>query len=28
LADLYTLARRFATRPLKVSVGAGPINLA
>ena len=27
LADLYTLARRFATRPLKVSVGAGPINL-
>jgi methionine synthase II (cobalamin-independent) len=28
LADLYKLARRFATRPLKVSVGAGPINLA
>src|SRR5262245_3690637 len=28
LADLYALARRFATRPLKVSVGAGPINLA
>jgi 5-methyltetrahydropteroyltriglutamate--homocysteine methyltransferase len=28
LADLYTLARRTATRPLKVSVGAGPINLA
>src|SRR5262249_37162335 len=28
LGDLYKLARRFAPRPLKVSVGAGPINLA
>jgi 5-methyltetrahydropteroyltriglutamate--homocysteine methyltransferase len=28
LADLYTLARPHATRPLKVSVGAGPVNLA
>ena len=28
LADLYKLASRYATRPLKVSVGAGPVNLA
>jgi 5-methyltetrahydropteroyltriglutamate--homocysteine methyltransferase len=28
LADFYTLARRYTTRPLKVSVGAGPVNLA
>jgi 5-methyltetrahydropteroyltriglutamate--homocysteine methyltransferase len=28
LADLYKLARPHATRPLKVSVGAGPVNLA
>lgn len=27
LADLYRIARRHATRPLKVCVGAGPINL-
>ena len=27
LADLYTIASQHATRPLKVSVGAGPINL-
>jgi methionine synthase II (cobalamin-independent) len=28
LADLYEVAKRHATRPLKVSVGAGPVNLA
>jgi 5-methyltetrahydropteroyltriglutamate--homocysteine methyltransferase len=28
LADLYKIATRYATRPLKVSVGAGPVNLA
>jgi 5-methyltetrahydropteroyltriglutamate--homocysteine methyltransferase len=28
LADLYRVASRYATRPLKVSVGAGPVNLA
>jgi 5-methyltetrahydropteroyltriglutamate--homocysteine methyltransferase len=28
LADFYTAAQRHATRPMKVSVGAGPINLA
>lgn len=28
LADLFKIAKRHATRPLKVSVGAGPINLA
>jgi 5-methyltetrahydropteroyltriglutamate--homocysteine methyltransferase len=28
LADLYKVASRFATKPIKVSVGAGPINLA
>jgi 5-methyltetrahydropteroyltriglutamate--homocysteine methyltransferase len=28
LVDLYTLAKRYATRPLKISVGAGPVNLA
>ena len=28
LVDFYKLARRYATRPLKVSVGAGPVNLA
>jgi methionine synthase II (cobalamin-independent) len=28
LADLYKIAARFATKPLKVSVGAGPVNLA
>jgi 5-methyltetrahydropteroyltriglutamate--homocysteine methyltransferase len=28
LADLYRVAQRFATRPIKVSVGAGPVNLA
>ncbi len=28
LADLYKIAKRYATRPLKVSVGAGPVNLA
>ena len=28
LVDFYTLAARYATRPLKVSVGAGPVNLA
>ena len=28
LADLYRLAQPHATRPLKVSVGAGPVNLA
>ena len=28
LTDLFKIAKRFATRPLKVSVGAGPVNLA
>jgi 5-methyltetrahydropteroyltriglutamate--homocysteine methyltransferase len=28
LADLYHVAARHATKPLKVSVGAGPVNLA
>ena len=28
LTDLYRLASRHATKPLKVSVGAGPVNLA
>ena len=28
LADLYKIAARHATRPVKVSVGAGPVNLA
>ena len=28
LADFYTAAAKHATRPLKVSVGAGPVNLA
>jgi 5-methyltetrahydropteroyltriglutamate--homocysteine methyltransferase len=28
LADLYKIAKRHASRPLKVSVGAGPVNLA
>jgi 5-methyltetrahydropteroyltriglutamate--homocysteine methyltransferase len=28
LTDLYKIAKRYATRPLKVSVGAGPVNLA
>ena len=28
LVDFYKLAKRYATRPLKVSVGAGPVNLA
>jgi 5-methyltetrahydropteroyltriglutamate--homocysteine methyltransferase len=28
LADLYKVAARYATKPLKVSVGAGPVNLA
>ena len=28
LADLYKIAKRYAKRPIKVSVGAGPINLA
>jgi len=28
LVDLYKIAKRYATRPLKVSVGAGPVNLA
>lgn len=28
LADLYGIANRYATRPMKVSVGAGPVNLA
>jgi methionine synthase II (cobalamin-independent) len=28
LADLYQVAAKYATRPLKVSVGAGPVNLA
>ncbi len=28
LTDLYKIAARYATKPIKVSVGAGPINLA
>ena len=28
LADLYKIAAKTATKPIKVSVGAGPINLA
>jgi 5-methyltetrahydropteroyltriglutamate--homocysteine methyltransferase len=28
LVDLYKIAQRHATKPLKVSVGAGPVNLA
>ena len=28
LVDLYQVATKYATRPLKVSVGAGPVNLA
>ncbi len=28
LADLYKIAARHATKPIKVSVGAGPVNLA
>jgi 5-methyltetrahydropteroyltriglutamate--homocysteine methyltransferase len=28
LADLYRVAQRHASRPMKVSVGAGPVNLA
>lgn len=28
LTDLFKIAKRYATRPIKVSVGAGPINLA
>ena len=28
LTDLYKIAARHATKPLKVSVGAGPVNLA
>jgi methionine synthase II (cobalamin-independent) len=28
LTDLYKVAARYATRPVKVSVGAGPVNLA
>ena len=28
LADLYKIAAQYATKPIKVSVGAGPINLA
>jgi 5-methyltetrahydropteroyltriglutamate--homocysteine methyltransferase len=28
LTDLYKLASRYATKPMKVSVGAGPVNLA
>src|SRR5207245_9512736 len=28
LTDLYKIASRHATKPLKVSVGAGPVNLA
>jgi 5-methyltetrahydropteroyltriglutamate--homocysteine methyltransferase len=28
LADLYKIAAQYATRPLKVCVGAGPVNLA
>jgi methionine synthase II (cobalamin-independent) len=28
LADLYKIATKYATKPIKVSVGAGPVNLA
>jgi methionine synthase II (cobalamin-independent) len=28
LVDLYKIASRYATKPMKVSVGAGPVNLA
>jgi 5-methyltetrahydropteroyltriglutamate--homocysteine methyltransferase len=28
LTDLYRIAKRYATKPMKVSVGAGPVNLA
>jgi methionine synthase II (cobalamin-independent) len=28
LADLFKIAKRYANRPMKVSVGAGPVNLA
>ena len=28
LTDLYKIASRYATKPMKVSVGAGPVNLA
>jgi methionine synthase II (cobalamin-independent) len=28
LVDLYKIAKRYATKPMKVSVGAGPVNLA
>ncbi len=28
LADLYRIAKRFTDKPIKVSVGAGPVNLA
>src|SRR2546428_11879399 len=28
LTDLYRIAKRYATRPMKVSVGAGPVKLA
>src|SRR5947208_7160167 len=28
LVDLYKIASKYATRPMKVSVGAGPVNLA
>ena len=28
LADLHKIGRKYATRPMKVSVGAGPVNLA
>ena len=28
LADLYKIAAKTATKPIKVSVGAGPVNLA
>jgi methionine synthase II (cobalamin-independent) len=28
LTDLYNIARRYANKPVKVSVGAGPVNLA
>jgi 5-methyltetrahydropteroyltriglutamate--homocysteine methyltransferase len=28
LVDLYKIASRYATKPIKVSVGAGPVNLA
>jgi len=28
LTDLYNIAKRYTTKPIKVSVGAGPVNLA